>query len=73
MSCVSQYIFSDINYTDWKNIIDQLSLCSIVLNILTIGINDCKFTKQFGLFCKYNSYYINIKNTSLLVIMCNQN
>ena len=21
------------------------------------GINDCKFTKQLGLFCKYNSHY----------------
>ena len=43
-------------YTDWKNIINQLSLCSFVINILIIGINDCKFTKQFGLFCKHNSY-----------------
>ena len=55
-------------YAEDKNIIEQLSLCSIVLNILTTGINDCKFTKQFGLFCKYNSY--DMHDCKLIIRKC---
>ena len=38
------------NYTGWQNITDQLSLRSIVLNILTTGINDCNLQNSLDYF-----------------------
>ena len=50
LEAISDFVYDLSNYTGWKNITDQLSLRSIVLNILTTGINDCNSQNSLDYF-----------------------